>query len=144
MIYLLEDLVESAVTMKTVLFLGFDKDWGLTYHFVDWIIALEKAANNKLKLIFLTLNKEQYSGSQQKLKNPQFTDVVIVNAPDDLQELNFLLSVDMAHCYGFRQVTTMLKIKKAIGLSPYVRLPGNIDREYVPTIVKKMNLSVCA
>ncbi len=98
--------------MKTVLFLGFDNKLGLTYHFVDWIITLDKAVNNKLKVIVLTLNKELDIGLHKKLENLQHTEVIRMDSPDDLEKLEFLPDVDVIHCHGFKQAAKMLKIKK--------------------------------
>jgi len=98
--------------MKKVLFLGFDNKLGLTCHFVDWIIALDKVVNNELRIIFVTLTKEQDIGLHQKLKNLQFTDVITVKTHDDLQKLEFIRKVDIIHCHGFKQVASVLKIKK--------------------------------
>jgi hypothetical protein len=48
---------------KNVIFLAFDNKLGLTYHFVDWVRALEKKAGDKLKIIFVTLKNEQTAES---------------------------------------------------------------------------------
>lgn len=98
--------------MMKVLFLSFDKNLGLTYHFVDWIIALDKVVKNELKVIFLTLKKEQNIGLHQKLKNLRFSNIIAVNTLDNLEKLELLREVDIIHCQGFRQVARVLKIKK--------------------------------
>ncbi|TKJ32793.1 MAG: hypothetical protein CEE38_22170 [Planctomycetes bacterium B3_Pla] len=99
--------------MKTVLFLGFDKNFGLTYHFVDWIIALRKAVSDKLKIILLTLKKEQNVGLHEQLRKNRFIDVVMINKPEELESIKFLGDVDIVHCHGFTHVAKMLKIKRA-------------------------------
>jgi glycosyltransferase involved in cell wall biosynthesis len=98
--------------MKTLLFFGFDNEIGLTYHFVDWVNALGKASNGKLKIIFLTLKKEQNQGLHEKLKKIQSIDVVVMDKPDDLEGLEFLKDVNIVHCQGFRQAAQSLKIRK--------------------------------
>ena len=98
--------------MKKVLFLGFDKKLGLTYQFVDWIIALDKVVSNILEIMFLTLKKEQNVGLHEKLQNLEFINVMTINSHDYLENLEFLEKVDIVHCHGFRQVARMLKIKK--------------------------------
>lgn len=38
----------------------------------------------------------------------------------------------------------VLEYVQTNNLHPYVKLPGRIDRKYIPTILKKMNLAVCS
>ncbi len=99
--------------MKTVLFLGFDKKYGLTYHAVDWILTLEKVAGNKIKTVLLTLEKEQNEGLHDKLKKNRSLDVVIIDSPESLASVEVLKDVDVVHCHGFKHVTRMLEIRKA-------------------------------
>lgn len=49
--------------MKTIVFLAFDNKLGLTYHFVDWVQALQQKAGDKLNIIPVTLNNEQNAES---------------------------------------------------------------------------------
>jgi glycosyltransferase involved in cell wall biosynthesis len=99
--------------MRTILFLAFDNELGLTYHFVDWILALNKNAGDKLKLIFVTLKNEQNAGLHEKLKENQSADVITINNTDELDKLECIKQTDIVHCQGFRQVARALKIKKA-------------------------------
>lgn len=98
--------------MKTVLFLGFDNHLGLTYHFVDWVMALDKAVNGKLNVIFLTLKKEQNAGLQQKLMDIRNIKIVKISTLADIAKLEFLPDVDIIHCQGFKQTAKIIKLKK--------------------------------
>lgn len=99
--------------MKTVLFLSFDKNFGLTFHFADWVITLDKLAENKLKMFFVTLNKEQAPGLLSKVTGNLANNPIILNDPAEIAQLNFLGDIDIVHCHGFGQVSQILKIKKA-------------------------------
>jgi glycosyltransferase involved in cell wall biosynthesis len=85
---------------------------GLTYHFVDYIIALDKNAGDKLKIIFVTLKNEQNPGLHKKLKENQSVDVITINNADEFDKLECIKQADIVHCQGFRQVARALKIKK--------------------------------
>jgi glycosyltransferase involved in cell wall biosynthesis len=98
--------------MRTILFLAFDNKLGLTYHFVDWILALDKKAGDKLKIIFVTLKNEQNPGLHKKLKENQSVDVITINNADEFDKLECIKQADIVHCQGFRQVARALKIKK--------------------------------
>ncbi len=98
--------------MKTLLFLGFDKDHGLTYHFADWIAGLDRAANNRMKIYFVTVAHEQNSGLHEKIKSLRHVQIEIIDSPDDIRNMKFLEEVDIVHCHGFRQISKILKIKK--------------------------------
>ena len=98
--------------MKTVLFLGFSNKIGLTYHFVDWVISLAEIANNKLKIILVTLKNEQNPGLHKKLRENCQLDVVTLNSLGELKSIESLTEADIVHCQGFKQVAKMLKIKR--------------------------------
>ncbi len=102
--------------MKTIVFLAFDNKTGLTYHFVDWALALNNKAGNKLKMIFVTLKNEQNTGLHKKLKENNSVNVIEIDSVDKLDKLECLKQADIVHCQGFRQAAGALKIKKASNL----------------------------
>jgi glycosyltransferase involved in cell wall biosynthesis len=102
--------------MKTIVFLAFDNKLGLTYHFVDWVLALNSKAGNKLKMIFVTLKNEQNAGLHKKLKENNSVNVIEIDSVDKLDKLECIKQADIVHCQGFRQAAEALKIKKTNNL----------------------------
>ena len=98
--------------MKTVLFLGFDKNRGLTYHFVDWMVALRKAAGTRVNMVFATRKNEQHEGLHDRLKQHSSLDCRIVESIEDLDKTGILETVDVVHCHGFGHAASMLEIRK--------------------------------
>ncbi len=98
--------------MKTVLFLGFDNKIGLTYHFVDWATTLAEFADGALRIVFVTLNKQQNEGLHDRLTHVRSIDVITIDRVEDLDTLDFLGDVDVVHCHGFKQAARMLKLRR--------------------------------
>lgn len=93
--------------MSKTLFFAYDETRGTTYHFVDWIIALERN-NTQNDIKYLISKKEQNEGLLEKLKkNIENFDQKIYF----IENLNSKVfdDIDVVHVHGLQQLKLLQK-----------------------------------
>lgn len=102
--------------MNNIIFLGYDVNLGLTFHFVDWVETMHELSNKLIKITVITLNREQYPGLLENLKKIPVT-TIFINNNEDLENLNIFQEANIVHCHGIRHVSAVQKIRSKRNLN---------------------------